>query len=82
LPSLRIVTVLPASAVPVKVGVVTLVTLSVLEAPLSDAAARSGADGADGAVASIVTWSVDDVPLELLAVIRCTPSASAEAEIV
>ena len=36
------VTVLPASAVPVKVGVVTLVMLSVLDAPLSEAATRSG----------------------------------------
>ena len=36
------VTVLPASAVPVKVGVVTLVMLSVLDMPLSDAAVRSG----------------------------------------
>ena len=43
------VTVLPASAVPVKVGVVTLVMLSVLDAPLSEAATRSGTDGAAGA---------------------------------
>ena len=39
------VTVLPASAVPVKVGVVTLVMLSVLDTPLSEAATRSGLSG-------------------------------------
>ena len=49
------VTVLPASAVPVKVGVVMLVMLSVLDTPLSDAAARSGVDGAAGAMVSKVT---------------------------
>jgi hypothetical protein len=38
-----------ASAVPVKVGLVTLVVLSVPDEPLSDAAARSGALGATGA---------------------------------
>jgi len=47
-------TVLLASAVPVNVGVLTLVRLSVLEEPLSLAASRSGVDGAAGAVASIV----------------------------
>ena len=41
-------TVLPASAVPVKVGLVTLVMLSVLDTPLSEAATRSGAAGAAG----------------------------------
>ena len=41
------VTVAPASApLPVKVGVVTLVMLSVLDEPVSVAAVRSGADGA------------------------------------
>src|SRR3954454_20205765 len=49
------VTVLPASAVPVKVGVATLVRLSVLDAPESEAAARSGVDGALGAVVSMVS---------------------------
>ena len=47
-------TVLPASAVPVKVGVVSLVLLSVLEMPVSDEEARSGVEGGDGAVASTV----------------------------
>ena len=47
-------TVLLASAVPVNVGVLTLVRLSVLEVPLSLAASRSGVDGAAGAVVSIV----------------------------
>src|SRR2546429_689260 len=45
-------TVLPASAVPVKVGDVTLVMLSVGELPLSDPAVRSGALGAVGGVLS------------------------------
>src|SRR5215472_18508508 len=48
---------LPASAVPVKVGVVTLVMLSVLAAPESDAAIRSGVVGAAGAVVSTVKIS-------------------------
>ena len=45
-------TVLPASAVPVKVGVVSPVILSVLELPVSEEGARSGVDGASGAVVS------------------------------
>src|SRR2546426_314722 len=47
-------TVLFASAVPVKVGVVTLVMLSVSEDPESLAAVMSGVDGAAGAVLSTV----------------------------
>ena len=47
-PSNRVI-VLPASAVPVKVGLVTLVMLSVLDTPLSEATTRSGAVGAAGA---------------------------------
>ena len=39
---------LPASAVPVKIGVTTLVMLSALEKPLSDAASRSGLLGVAG----------------------------------
>ena len=38
------VTVVPLSAVPVKVGAVTLVMLSVFDMPLSLAAVRSGTD--------------------------------------
>src|SRR2546421_481562 len=53
--SLNSLTVLLASAVPLKVGVVALVILSVLEVPVSEAAIRSGVDGALGAVVSIVT---------------------------
>ena len=48
------VTVLFASAVPVNVGVMSLVMLSLSETPLSDAAARSGVEGALGAVLSMV----------------------------
>src|ERR1035437_6220211 len=64
-------TVLPASAVPVKVGVVSAVMLSVLEVPESLEAARSGADGAAGTAVSIVTasaveWSL--VPPAVVAV--------------
>ena len=53
-PSEKSSTVLLASAVPVKVGVVSSVILSVLELPESEAAARSGVDGADGAAVSMV----------------------------
>jgi hypothetical protein len=42
----------PSTPLPVTTGVVTLVMLSVLDGPVSDAAVRSGADGADGTAAS------------------------------
>ena len=48
-PSEKSSTVLLASAVPVKVGVVSSVILSVVELPESEAEERSGVDGADGA---------------------------------
>ena len=41
-----------ASLVPVKVGVASLVMLSVFDAPVSDAALRSGAEGAAADVSS------------------------------
>ena len=47
-------TVLLASAVPVKVGVVSLVLLSVFELPVSEPLSRSGVDGAAGAAASML----------------------------
>ena len=50
-------TVALASAVPVKVGVLSLVALSVLELPVSLAAAKSGVEGAAGEVRSIMTLS-------------------------
>ena len=53
-PSEKISTVLSASAVPVKVGVVLLVISSLLELPVSESEERSGIEGADGALASIV----------------------------
>ena len=76
-------TVLPASAVPVKVGVASLVTLSMLELPLSLAAARSGVDGAAGAEASIVTVRAEEATETLpaasvaVAVIVWTPADKA-----
>src|SRR5712672_217432 len=79
------VTVLFASAVPVKVGVATLVRLSVPDAPESEAVARSGVEGAVGAVLSIVTDSPVEAVLVLpaasvaLAVIVWLPEASVEA---
>ena len=82
------VTVLPVSAVPVKVGVVTLVMLSVLDTPLSDAATRSGADGAAGATVSMVTDKAADAALTLpatsvaLAVMLWVPFARVEAVMV
>ena len=45
-------TVLLASAVPVKVGVVSLVLLSVFELPVSELESRSGVDGALGGTLS------------------------------
>ncbi len=50
------VTVLLASAVPVKVGVVALVMLSVLDVPVSLAVARSGVLEAPGAVVSMTMF--------------------------
>lgn len=50
------VTVAPASALPVNVGVVTLVILSMEDEPLSLAAVNAGAVGAAGAVLSIVRF--------------------------
>ena len=55
-------TVLPASAVPVKVGVVLLVMSSLLDTPVSLAAARSGAEGAAGARVSKVSVGVAPAP--------------------
>ena len=53
-PSRNSSTVLLASAVPVKVGVVSLVMLSVLELPVSEAAVIFGVEGAAGAEVSMV----------------------------
>ena len=53
-------TVLLASAVPVKVGVVSLVLLSVFELPVSELESRSGVDGAAGAAASIMIVKAED----------------------
>ncbi len=59
-------TVAPASApLPVMVGVVALVMLSVLLLPASEPLAKSGAPGADGAVVSIVTVKPADAALVL-----------------
>src|SRR5205085_504504 len=74
-------TVLPASAVPVKVGVVLLVRLSVFELPVSLAAVRSGADGVLGAAVSIVMLRALEAVLVLpatstaVAVMLCVPMA-------
>ena len=61
-------------AVPVTVGVVTLVRLSVLDEPVSLAAARSGVEGAAGAVASMVTLRDEEATLWL-------PAASVAATV-
>ena len=72
----------PASPVPVNVGVVSLVTLSVSELPVSLEAARSGVDGASGAVVSIVTLKLLELPLLFpaasvaVAVNVCVPAVS------
>ena len=46
-------TELPASAVPVNIGVLSLVRLSVLELPVSELGARSGLDGVVVAVSTV-----------------------------
>ena len=48
-------TVLPGSAVPVSVGVVSLVRSSEFEVPVSEPALRSGVPGCAGAVVSITS---------------------------
>jgi hypothetical protein len=58
-------TSLPASARPFKVGATTLVTLSLLDKPLSEAATMSSFEGAAGALVSIVTDRVPEAMLEL-----------------
>src|SRR6266704_2972831 len=60
-------TVLPVSAVPVKVGVASLVTLSMLEEPRSVAAVRSGVDGVAGAMVSFVKAAGADIKPQLVA---------------
>jgi hypothetical protein len=52
--------VLLASAVPVKVGVVSLVKLSLFDVPVSEVAAKSGVDGAAGAEASMLIDKAED----------------------
>jgi hypothetical protein len=69
-------TVAPASAVPLNVGVVLFVMLSVLDVPESLAAVRSGVPGAAGAVVSIVI----DKPEEATEVFPATSVAVAVME--
>ena len=59
------VTVLSASAVPARLGVVILVMLSVLETPVSEVAKRSGSAGRAGAVASMVIDNAADAAVTL-----------------
>lgn len=77
------VTVALASAVPDSTGAVLEVMLSVLDDPLSDDAARSGADGIAGATVSIEMVDDDDAVLPATSVATAlrvnVPSASAEA---
>src|SRR5947209_2712483 len=83
LPPRNSCTLLLASAVLVKVGVVTLVMLSVLDVPLSLAAVRSGAEGAAGALVSMVMLKAPERAETLpaasvaLAVMLWLPSARA-----
>ena len=75
---------LPASAVPVKVGVVTLVILSVLETPVSLAAVRSGVVGASGTTLSIVKLAVgpgDSTLLEVSVAFECTTEVPSRAKL-
>ena len=52
-------TVLPASAVPVNVGVLSLVMLSVLDCPVSEEELRSGVDGVVVAVSTVRLRAAD-----------------------
>jgi hypothetical protein len=53
---------LPASAVPINVGVFTKVMLSLLEAPESLLVIKSGVDGAVGIAVSMATlYALDEV---------------------
>ena len=76
-----------ASAVPVKLGVVLLVTLSVFELPVSVAAVMSGVDGA-ATVVSIVMASPLDATDTLpamsvdLAVMLCGPLTSVTCDVI
>src|SRR5687768_5675995 len=71
-----------ASDEPLKVGVVSLVILSVVELPVSLAASRSGVDGAVRPVVSMMMLKpAEAAPLlpaasVALAVMLCVPSAS------
>src|SRR5436190_1492069 len=71
-------TVLLASAVPLNVGVVTLVMLSVLEVPVSVAAVRSGVEGAAGGVLSTVNVVLGPAPSALFPAVSAAVSASIE----
>ena len=57
-------TVEPAWAVPVTVGVVTLVIRSVEEAPLSLAAVSAGVAGAGGAATTVTVPAVPSTPAQ------------------
>ena len=82
-PALKISAVAFATApVPVNVGVLSEVLLSVLEVPLSLPLSRSGVDGAEGPVESSVYASAEDAPevpapFVALAVIEIEPAESA-----
>ena len=75
------VNVAASSARPVKVGVVSLVTLSVFDVPVSLSGVRSGTSGTGGAAVSMVTSIPPDSSPSLpcastaLAVIEYVPSA-------
>jgi len=85
-PSISSATTEPGSAVPLKVGVVSVVMLSVLDAPVSELATRSGAV-ATGAAVSMTTVSAalagPSLPAtsSAMAVIEWVPSDSVKAEV-
>ena len=80
-------TLLLASAVPVKVGVVSLVTLSLLELPVSEEEARAGVDGAAGANVSMVIDILGDAASAFpaasnaFAVTEYVPSEASESSV-
>ena len=70
------VTAALASAVPVNVGVVSLVRLSVLEAPESEALVRSGAEGALILVSMVRTSAAEAAVLGAVIVKLWMPAAN------
>ena len=82
-PSTNRLTVSPGVPVPLKVGVLIAVMLSVLDEPVSEAAARSGVPACAGGWVIMLTLKAGEAALKvpfassIFEVSECTPSARA-----